>query len=202
MMDQGNLDKAAEHFRMALDLYPDYAEAHENLANVLGRKGEVVEAIAHYRKALEIQPNKAEAHNNLGILLAQRGEAAEAIAQFRKAVDLRSDDAIARKNLGLALSRQNDLAWVMATASDASLRDGAKAVALAEQAKDLTGGGDATILRTLAAAYAEAGRYAEAAAMARQALNQAQAQSNKALAGALQEEIKLYEAGRPMRETK
>jgi hypothetical protein len=91
---------------------------------------------------------------------------------------------------------------LLATASDASLRDGAKAVALAGQANQLTGGGNPIILRTLAAAYAEAGRYDDAAATARKALNQAQAQKNDQLAAALQEEIKLYQSARPLRETK
>jgi tetratricopeptide (TPR) repeat protein len=91
---------------------------------------------------------------------------------------------------------------VLATASDASLRDGPRAVALAGQAMELTGDGNPIILGTLAAAYAEAGRYDEAVATARKALTDAQAQKDDKLAGALQEQLKLYQAGVPMRQTR
>jgi tetratricopeptide (TPR) repeat protein len=95
---------------------------------------------------------------------------------------------------------RNNLASVLATASDASLRNGPKAVLLAEQASQAAGGADPRFLCTLAAAYAEAGRYDAALATAHKALNQAQAQKDDKLARALQAEIKLYEAGQPMRE--
>ena len=52
--------------RKALEIKPDYAEAHNNLGLALASRGQVDEAIAHYRKALEIKPDYAEAHNNLG----------------------------------------------------------------------------------------------------------------------------------------
>ena len=71
------------------------------------------------------------------------------------------------------------------------------AVELAEQADALTGGENPVILHTLAAALAEAGRFSEAVETAQRALRLAEAQSNSMLAGALQSEMNLYQAGSP-----
>jgi tetratricopeptide (TPR) repeat protein len=122
----------------------------------------------------------------------RKGQTREAIDSWQQALAIKPD----------LPQVQNRLAWLLATDPDASLRNGAKAVALAQQANQLTGGENPIILCTLAAAYAETGRYDEATATARKALNQAEAQKNDGLADALKEEIKLFEAGLPMRETK
>jgi hypothetical protein len=65
----------------------------------------------------------------------------------------------------------------------------------------LVGGNNPTILGTLAAAYAETGRFPEAIATAQRALQVATAQSNVALVNALLGQIGLYQAGRPLRDT-
>jgi len=189
---KGDLDAAMACLQKAVPMSPDPAQRWYNLGNDLLDSGNWEQAIACYRKTLSIQPRFADAQANLGLALFQKGQTNEAIACWQQALTLQP---------GL-LKVQNRLAWLLATASDASLRDGAKAVALAGQANQLTGGGNPIILRTLAAAYAEAGRYDDAAATARKALNQAQAQKNDQLAAALQEEIKLYQSARPLRETK
>ena len=95
------------------------------------------------------------------------------------------------------MKAQNNLAWLLATCPRASLRNGDKAVELARQANGLTGGDNPILLRTLAAAFAEAGRFSEAVETARRALRLAGEQSNTSLAGKLQLEIKLYQAGSP-----
>ena len=97
---RGQVDEAIAHYRKALEIKPDYAEAHNNLGNALAGRGQVDEAIAHYRKALKIKPDYAEAHNNLGIALAGRGQVDEAIAQYRKALEIKPDYAEAHNNLG------------------------------------------------------------------------------------------------------
>ena len=79
------------------------------------------------------------------------------------------------------------------------MRNGAQAVQLAQQANHLTGGEDPIVLHTLAAAYAEAGRFGEAVATARRASQLASAHSNTALAAALEREIPQYEANIPLR---
>ena len=90
MAGRGQVDEAIAHYRKALEIKPDYAEAHNNLGNALAGRGQVDEAIAHYRKALEIKPDYAEAHNNLGNALAGRGQVDEALEHYQKALGLAS----------------------------------------------------------------------------------------------------------------
>jgi tetratricopeptide (TPR) repeat protein len=78
------------------------------------------------------------------------------------------------------------------------LRNGGKAVELSRQASLLTGGENPIYLHTLAAAYAEAGRFPEAVETAQRALRLANAQSNAGLARALQLEMEFYQAGSPL----
>jgi Flp pilus assembly protein TadD len=127
----------------------------------------------------------------LGIAFAKKGQQTEAIAHFQKALETDPNDAEAC----------NNLAWLLATTSDSSLRDGAKALALAQHAGELAGREDPMILQTLAAAEAETGNYREAIASARRALELAVKQKNDPLAGKLRTEIRLYEAGAPARDS-
>jgi cytochrome c-type biogenesis protein CcmH/NrfG len=91
------------------------------------------------------------------------------------------------------------MAWFRATNPDARFRDGAQAVALARHAAELTPE-DPDTLDALAAAYAEAGRFAEAVETARKALDLAARQSNSALAEGIRSKIRLYEAEMPFHE--
>ena len=95
----------------------------------------------------------------------------------------------------------NNTAWVLATNPNASVRNGTEAVELAERALKLSGGNEPAILGTLAAAYAEAGRFAEALATAHKALELAKRRNNQALADILRARIALYEAGKPYYES-
>ena len=74
MKDQGKLDEAVACYRRALELKPDFAEAHNNLGVALKEQGKLDEAVACYRRALELKPDFAEAHNNLGIALKDQGK--------------------------------------------------------------------------------------------------------------------------------
>jgi protein O-mannosyl-transferase len=221
LLQKGRVDEAIAHFQIALQIKPDDAEVQNNLGNAFGRKGKEDEAIIHYQRALQIDPDCIPAHVNFGGLLLQRGKVDEAIAHFQRALEIKPDLAPAHDSLGNALLQkgraseaiahfqkalqiepanpaiQNNLAWLLATCPQASLRNGHKAVELARQANELTGGKNPAFLDTLAAAYAEAGRFPEAVETARHALRLAEAQSNAALAGQLQSEMKLYQAGAP-----
>jgi tetratricopeptide (TPR) repeat protein len=191
LRQEGNMDEAITHFQQAVDIKPDFVPALVNLANGLLQEGKPEEAVAHFEKALASDPNAAAIHLNLGLCFAQMGRMEEAILQDQKALQLKPADP----------SIQNNLAWLLATCPDTSLRDGNKAVALAQQANALTGEGNPIILHTLAAALAQAGRFAEAVETARQALRLAEGQSNAGLAAALQSEMELYQAAKPFRNT-
>ncbi len=221
LLQKGSVDEASAHFQKALQINPGYAEAHYNLGNALLKMGSVDEAISHYQRALQIKPDYAEAHNNLGNALLQKGSVDEASAHFQKALQINPDNAEACYNLGNALLQkgnvdeavthyqralqinpdyadaQNNLAWVLATCPQASLRNGNKAVELAQRANQLTGDGNPVVLGTLAAAYAEAGRFPEAVAATQRALQLAGTQSNTSLADVLRSQLKLYQAGLP-----
>jgi tetratricopeptide (TPR) repeat protein len=91
-------------------------------------------------------------------------------------------------------------ARALATSPDVSVRNGAEAVELAERAMRLSAGKEPGILDTLAAAYAEAGRFPEAVQAARRALALSTQQNNPALTEALKARITLYEKASPLRE--
>lgn len=165
----------------------DNAEAHNNLGNVLYSQQKLDKAIAQYQKALQIKPDYSEAYCNLGNTLALEGKVVQAIAQYQKALQIKPDYAEA----------QNNLAWVLATCPQASLRDGKRAVELARQANQLSGGKNPYILNTLAAAYAEAGRFPEALETAQHALQLAEARFDPTLAQAIESEMELYQTNTP-----
>ena len=187
LFQKGDVDEAITQYQKALQINPDYMEAHYNLGCALIQKGRMDEAIIQYQKALQINPDNAEVHYNLGCALLQKGRMDEAITQYQKVLQIEPDNAEA----------QNKLAWVLATCPQASLRNGDKAVALAQRTNQLTGGGNPVALGTLAAAYAEAGRFPEAVETAQRALQLAETQSNTALADAIRSQLKSYQAGIP-----
>jgi Flp pilus assembly protein TadD len=184
---KGLLGDAIGHYEKAEKLRPDYGDAYFNLGSVLFRQGRIGEAAAQWQKALAIQPNDPGLHTVLGNAFLKRGLPKDAIAEYEHATRISSQDPLAR----------NNLAWLLATSSDASIRDGNRAIALAEQAVQLSGGKDPTYLRTLAAACAESGRFAEAIAAAKEALRIAGTEGKSVLANALRDEIALYELGLP-----
>ncbi len=95
------------------------------------------------------------------------------------------------------MAAQSNLAWLLATSSDPSLRNGSEALRLAEQANRLSGGNRPVVLHILAAAYAENGRFVDAIQVAERALQFADAQNNSTLIDALRKEIALYQSGLP-----
>ena len=58
--ERGQVDAAIAHYQKALEIKPDYAEAHNNLGAIMARRGQIDAAIAHFQKALEIKPDYAE----------------------------------------------------------------------------------------------------------------------------------------------
>jgi len=183
----GHSNEAFTQLQEAVQIKPDYAAARVNLANVLLQQGNLNESITQYQKALQLEPDVPEASFHLGNALCLKGSFDEAIAQYQKALAIKPDDVEAR----------NNLAWLLASCPQASLRNGNEAVKLSERANKLTGNANPIMLRTLAAAYAEAGRFPEAVATTQRAVLLAEAQSDSALADRIRSEMKLYQAGRP-----
>src|SRR5215813_8651582 len=187
---KGESDEAMVHYEQAINLEPNYADAYYNRGNILFGKGRIDEAIADWEKTLLIQPNHADAHTCLGNAFLRHGSLKQAIAQYETALVLAPEDPHSR----------NNIAWVLATSSDGSIRDGGKAIGFAEQAVALSGGREPQFLRTLAAAYAESGRFSEAIAAAQQAAVIANMQGKQRLANNLAKDLMLYRADLPLRE--
>src|SRR5207237_10007849 len=87
----------------------------------------------------------------------------------------------------------SNLAWVFATSPDESVRNGPKAVQLAEQAVRISGGRIPILFRTLGAAYAESGRFSAAIKAAHQGIELANSQANSHLGAELHGNITLYQ---------
>lgn len=95
---------------------------------------------------------------------------------------------------------RNNLAWLRATCGDPKVRDGDEAVQLAKRAVELSSSNDAESLDTLAAAYAEAGQFVDAVAIAKQAMGLAESSAVRKLAKEIEARLRLYEQGKPYRE--
>ena len=93
----------------------------------------------------------------------------------------------------------NNVAWLRATHPNDEARDGAEAVALAQRACELTGARNLALLSTLAAAYAEAGRFSEAVTTQQRVCELAVAQGQAALAENFQRRLVLFRSGHAYR---
>ena len=167
LLTAGLAREAVAPLRRAMALQPDVAEAHNNLALALLQAGRSREAVQPLRRAVELRPEYAEAHYNLAHALSATGQPDAAVQAFRAALRLDPDWPAALR----------DLALLLATHADAGVRDPADAVRLAARAVDLARKraadpeqrfamnprDDALLLDALAAAYAAAGRFDEAA---------------------------------------
>jgi tetratricopeptide (TPR) repeat protein len=219
---QGQETEAVHEFRAALALDPGYAFAHYNLGLLLRDRGETGEAIAHLAAAAERLPDHAEVIADLGAALQAAGRLPEAESQYRRALAVAPADAAVRLRLAaLLLERPGGaaaaagelrrvvaarpdwaqaagmLAWLLATSPDPALRAPAEALARAQRAAELTGGGAADVLDALAAAEAANGRFAEAAVTARRALALAEGAGTAGRAQAIRRRLAGYERGVP-----
>ena len=187
---RGQVDEAIGYYRRALQVWPDYPDANVNLGNALFVKGRLDEAIGHYDRALRPRPDLLEPRNNIAFALVALGRPSEAIPHFEAA--LRLDSSSRTVLLGLART--------LAVSGDARVRNGPRAVELAERAAQLTGHRDAQALDVLAAAYAETGRFADAVSTAAAALDLARGAGLTLLAGEIEGRLALYRAGQPFHE--
>jgi Flp pilus assembly protein TadD len=190
LLDERKLDEAAEHLEEALRLKPDYAEALSNLGLALALQGRLDEAVANYRQSLEIKPNKVRVHYTLGLALQMQGKREEAIAEFRKALEIDPDWSPAL----------NDLAWFLATSRDPAQRNGMEAVEFGERACRLTSYESPLMIGTLAAAYAEAGRFDDAVRTAERACDTAAKIGQPNLVKRNKELLELYRVGQAYHE--
>ena len=185
-----DLDEAIFQYRKAIEIQPDYPDGYDQLGNTLFQKGEVDAAIASWETSLHRQPTNVATRNSLAIVLAQRGRLREAIHHWQKILEIDPGN----------IDAQNILAWVFATSPDPSIRNAATAVNLAEGAARASSRKNPGILRTLAAAYAESGRFSEAAVTAERARKIAETERNSDLRNHIENDIQVYRSRVPLRD--
>ena len=223
---KGEYDRAIADYDRAIRLKPDFAAAFYNRGNAYSDKGQYDPAIADFTQAIRLKPDNADAFNNRGEAYRKKGEYDRAIADYDRAIGLGSlldhDLAFVLTNRGLAYRKKgeydraitdydraieldpdyalafNNKAWLLATASNAQARDGREAVRLAQEAVRL--GDDPGYRDTLAAAFAEAGRFGDAVAEQERAIEMLRAAGKHDKLADLQSRLDLYRQHRPYRE--
>jgi len=182
--------EAEVQLRESLRLRDSSAPAHANLGAVICATGRPEEGIGHLERALVLDPRYTSAYGNLGEAYGQVGRRAQAAFYFAKAVDVEPDAPFLLVRLG----------WLLATSPEDGVRHGVRAVEVSERAVRLTARGDAVALDTLAAAYAEAGRFDEAVGAGREALALAERRGWRDMALAIEARLAGYAERRPYRE--
>jgi tetratricopeptide (TPR) repeat protein len=219
----GRWGQAQIQFERGLNSHPHSAADEQGLAMALAAQSQIAPAIKHVENALADAPDfrdqgllgrllmqqerptlAADAfrhslgnmlgdpllHQGLGDALLLLGEVPEAVTQYRLAVNLQPRSA----------EPLNRLARVLATSENSACRDGAEAVRLAEQAAAISRFEDFRIVDTLAAAYAETGRFRDAEQVEERAIQLVDPGTDADLTKALKERRQLYHAGKPYRE--
>ena len=196
LLKKGKLDDAKRNFLEAIRIRLKYgnmynAELLHNAAVVALQQGNPTEAKQYLQQAMLTRSYPAGVPAKLAAILTAEGNLADAISLYREALAImpNSPDVL------------NNLAWLLATAPEDVFRNGAEAVQLAQKACELTAYKEALFIGTLAAAYAEAGRFDDAIRTAEKARALAEANGQTNLVARNEELLALYRAGKPYRDT-
>ena len=192
----GDDDAEAEsHLREALELDPDFAEAHVLLGRLLGQQERYAEAAGHFARALVQNPSNPGWHRDraMALLLARRYAAARgALTSARRALANSADDpVVAAEHLDTLLAR------LLATSPDSQIRNGREALAIAQRL--MTNRPSIEHAETLAMALAEVGGFARAAEVQSQLIAEVERRGGSATDGQRQR-LESYLAGEPVRE--
>ena len=224
LQQKGRTNEAMEHFQEAVKFKPANATAHDHLAHLFLDLHRTDDAIQEFQTVLQLQPDDAKVFSNLGNVYLSVGRVPEAIVAFEKALEIRPDLVMTCYNLATAqylsgqygegvrhweqtiqldpknLRAYGCLAWALATCPDASVRNGNQAIELIMKLVNAGGKNDPTVLRILAAAYAEAGNYDDALTTAQRAMQIAGDHHITVLVNELGAEMAVYQAKTPFHE--
>jgi tetratricopeptide (TPR) repeat protein len=184
LMQVGRLNDAIRVYEHAAKTAPDSGPVHSSLGAALAQAGRIPDALVEFDAAAKLQPNDDRALFNRGYALELMHRPAEALDSYRAALKARPE----RPDIS------NAIAWILATSPQDALRNGKEAVTFALKACELTRHKNPLMLDTLAAAYAEAGQFDEAAEAAGEALKAAP--QGSPLAKDIQAHLELFKAGK------
>jgi tetratricopeptide (TPR) repeat protein len=190
LTEEGRLADAMPYLLKAVQLAPGWPEAQRRLALAWLRQGRVPEARAAYQKLVPLMPATAEGWRDLADMLAEGQQFAGALHYYCEALRLKPDFEPAL----------NNLAMLRASCPQPEFRDGRQAVQLAERACELSGRRNPSFLGTLAAAYAEAGRFGDAVKTMQEALALARASGADDLLAIQTQMLRQFRAGKPYRQ--
>jgi protein O-mannosyl-transferase len=218
---EGRFDEAIETYEELIKRNYKTAELYYNLAMLLGIQEKYYDSIKYFNKSLEMNQSNPDTHKELGITLLAAGKPDEAIGQFNESLRIKADQSVVYENLGTAYSQlgkyepavQNwtraielnpdnidaldKAGWFLAVRGKVSVEKANQAIVYAQHACELTKYAVPAHLDTLGVAYAAAGRFDEAKAAAEKALKLARETGQEDLADAIENRIKLYDAGQP-----
>jgi tetratricopeptide (TPR) repeat protein len=189
LAEAGELDRAIADLTEAINLNPKFVGTYVNRADVFMRRREFDKAIEDCNTAIQLEPNASGAFWVRANAYKFKGDRTKALGDLETAVRLKP------RKLEIAL---NSVAWLRATAPEASIRDGKKAVELATKACELSVWRNPSFIDTLAAGYAEIGDFDQAFKYQKQALS-ISGLPDSAQAGA-QKRLELYKQHKAYRE--
>ncbi|HEX4144494.1 MAG TPA: tetratricopeptide repeat protein [Pirellulales bacterium] len=184
----GNADEAISECELVLKDRPNQVEVVALLGNALVAAGRAAEAIPRFQQVLSIEPSNADVHVRLASALCDGGHVADALPHLDQAIRLEGNPTAIRQ-----------AAWLRATSPEAGVRDGVKAVELANRLV-LSADSDPRSFDTLGAALAEAGDFEGAVTAAARAHDQALSAGDAPLAQSTRERLDLYGRHLPYRE--
>jgi len=162
MLYSGDAAGAVEHIAVAIRALPQHGTAHNNMALALGVLGRYDEATLAAKETIRIDPGNSRGHETLALLLVHQGSFSAAATHYRQAMELSPPPHLALNLL---------LGWLLATAPDPAVRDGAEAERLATVVHRTTREKSIRALDVLAAALAEQGQFGDAFIRLEQALS-------------------------------
>jgi tetratricopeptide (TPR) repeat protein len=213
-------DRAVADFTEAIRLDPQKLDAYTGRGLAYEHRRDLQKALADYSEAVRLDPNHAEARRQRGMVYALLGDADHALEDLNQAVTLDPKSPDMYVDRGWAYEKKkayeqaindyttalkfdekhvhacNNLAWIWATCPNKSLRNGKSALEFADYACRLTEWKDASLFDTLAAAYAELGKFEEAVQWQKKAVAAPDAFEDKEEAKKAATRLKLYEAGK------
>lgn len=179
--------EATERYAAAAEQAPESIEAHLRLADAFSRTGRVDEALPHYERVLALAPGSVAGRFGEALALARLGRHREARDRLAAGRERHPDQPV----FAQALAR------LLAASPDSGVRNGRRAVELAEAlVADVKTTGAA---ETMAMALAEVGQFAGAMEWQRLAIDVARDAGRRDLAQLMSANLALYARGMPCR---